>query len=669
LQRRSRLEPYGAKPIAQLIYTNHASETVIAAMALWVVACLVGLQKSGGAWRAATLLSLVASALCLIATLQPAGDAALRPPIGIAGVALAFHVDSLSKWFLGLIGLVGMAVSVYAPGYLQHLRGRARPGFVLSGLALLFASMAGVVTARNAIVFAAFWELMALSSFLLVATDHERHAVRRAGFIYLGATRIGSAFLIAGFLWAHALTGSWEFQAWALQGPAATGPAALILVGLITKAGAWPFHLWLPIAHPAAPAPVSAVMSGVMIKTAVYAILRLFVFGGIDSPWIAWVLVALGAVSAFWGVLFALLQGDLKKVLAYSSVENIGLILLAIGIALLARNAKLPQVQDLALASALFHSLNHGIFKTLLFLGAGTVDAQAHTREMERLGGLIRRMPWTGITFFVGSAAICALPLLNGFASEWLLYRGLIVMSSSGGTGELRLVGLLLLGWVGLVGALALSCFARAFGISFLGEPRTGAARKATEGTAGMIGACAFLAILCVCLGLAAPLAWDVMRSLGFIRMQHGWTLPIVPLAFALSGTAAAVWAGMAILARRRPIRSSATWDCGFGGPIAKGQYTATGFAQPIVRLFGVLYRYEMSVTVGGDGRRHFPTEVRAEASHEAYLESRVYQPVLDGVQRLSERFLYRLQAGSIHQYLFLMLSTLALLLWLGGTR
>ena len=652
-----------------MLFTNHAPETVLAAMTFWAVACLVGLLRSPGGSRAAALLCVVACALCLVAAFQPGGIVAVRPPVGLAGVELAFRVDSLSRWFLGLIGVIGVAVSIYAPGYLQHLRGRARPGFVWSGLTLLFASMAGVVTAGNAIVFVAFWELMALSSFLLVATEHERQAVRRAAYIYLGATRIGSAFLVAGFLWAHALTGSWDFQAWILHGPNAAGPAALILVGFLTKAGSWPFHLWLPIAHPVAPSPVSAVMSGVMIKTAVYGIFRLFVVGGIDVPWMGWVLIALGAISAFWGVLFALLQDDLKRVLAYSSVENMGLILLAAGVALVAKRAGLVAVCDLALAAALYHSLNHGIFKSLLFLGAGTVDAHAHTREMDRLGGLIHRMPWTGATFLVGSAAICALPLLNGFASEWLLYRGLLLMGFMGKSGELRLAALLLLGWVGLVGALALSCFARAFGISFLGEPRTGGARNAKEGTPAMVGACVFLAALCAALGITGPWVWDAMRDLGFIHARQGWTLPMLPLAVALGGICAATWATMSVLARRRPARKYATWDCGFGGQIAKGQYTAAAFVQPIVRLFGVLYRYEMSITLEGDRRRHFPTEVRAEASHEAYLESRVYAPLLSGVQRLSERFLYRLQAGSIHQYLLLMLITLALLLWLGGVQ
>jgi hydrogenase-4 component B len=643
---------------------------VVGALAIFGIASLLGLLRSASRVGVAGVLSIAGCALCLLsAFIGKTGLVTLPAGIGLAGTDISFVIDPLSRWFLGLIGVVGLPICIYLPGYLQHLRGRARPGLVWSGLALLFASMAGVVIARNALVFFAFWELMALSSFLLVATEHERQAVRRAAFIYLGATRIGSAFLMAGFLWAHAMTGSWNFQEWIIRGGEASGPAALILVGLLTKAGSWPFHLWLPIAHPAAPGPVSALMSGVMIKTAIYAIFRLFLLGGIGVPWMGWALIAAGAVSAFWGVLFALLQHDLKRLLAYHSVENIGLILLAAGISLVARGAGLRAVSDVALAAGLFHTLNHGIFKALLFLCAGIVDANAHTRELDRLGGLIHRMPWTAAMFFVGSAAICALPPLNGFASEWLLYKGLFQMGASGPSGELRLVAVLLLGWVGLVGALALACFGKAFGICFLGQPRSREAAKAREAGPAMAAACGFLAVLCAALGLGAPRVWQAMFDLGFVqtRQASGNSLPIIPMTIAGLAVIGVVWATMTRLAKWRPARQYVTWDCGFGALPARAQYTAASFAQPIVRLFGALYRYEMEVAVEGKGRRHFPTEVRAESRHEPYLESRVYSPALGAAVRLSEGFIMRLQAGSIHQYLMWMVITLGLLWWLAG--
>lgn len=637
-------------------------------IAVFGLASLSGLAVPQKRFGIPGVLCLVASALCLfVAVASSSGSPELGASFGIAGVEIGFRVDSLSRWFLGLIGVVGLPVCVYFPGYLSHLRGKAQPGLVWSGFSLLMASMVGVVLARNAIVFFAFWELMAVSSFLLVATEHTRQSVRRAAFIYLGATRLGSAFLMAGFFWAHSSTGSWDFQNWALAGSAASGPAALILVGFLVKAGSWPFHLWLPIAHPAAPSPVSAVMSGVMIKTAIYGVFRLFILGGFEVSWMGWTLVTAGAISAFWGVLFALLQHDLKRLLAYHSVENIGLILLAAGISLVAKAAKLQVVAEIALVAGLFHTLNHGLFKSLLFLGAGTVEAGAHTRDIDQLGGLIRRMPATAATFFVGTAAICALPPLNGFASEWLLYRALFQVGATGTSGEMRLAGLLLLGWVGLVGALALACFAKVFGIAFLGQPRSRRADHAVEGGPGMVGACLFLAVSCAALGLGAPWVWGAMHNLGFVKTPQAWTLPILPLTFAGLGTLALVWLAMSTLARRQPSRSYNTWECGFGQLGPRTQYTAASFAQPIARLFGALYRYEMEVAVEGSKRRHFPTEVRAETRHEAYLESKVYSPALGSVMKLSEGLIVRLQAGSIHQYLLFMVVTLGLLLWLGG--
>ncbi len=643
-----------------------APEFACAALALFGVAGVLGLLRPTSRFGVPGVLCILGSALCLTTALVGTeGTLALPDAIGLAGVEVSFRVDGLSRWFMGLIGVVGLAVSVYLPGYLLHLRGRAQPGLVWSGLAVLFASMAGVVMAVNAIVFFAFWELMAVSSFLLVATEHERQAVRRAAFIYLGATRLGSAFLVAGFFWMYSVTGSWEFSDWVVQGVRASGPSALILVGLLTKAGSWPFHLWLPIAHPAAPGPVSAVMSGVMIKTALYAVVRIFVLGGVEAPWIGWLLIVAGAVSAIWGILFALLQNDLKRLLAYSSVENIGFILLALGVSLIAGADGLTRVADLALGAALFHTLNHGVFKSLLFLGAGTVDAHAHTREMDRLGGLIHNMPWTAATFFVGSASICALVPFSGFASEWLLYNGLFQMGASATSGELRLTGLLLLGWIALVGALALACFTKAFGVSFLGRARSGEANHAREGTPGMVAACVYLAVLCLGLGLGAPWVWNAMRWLGLVSESHA--VELLPVFVGGLIVMLVLWIAMRTLAKRRPARSCVTWDCGFGPLSPRTQYTATSFVQPVARLFGALYRYETEVVVEGKQRRHFPTEVRAESRHEVYLESKVYSPGLNFVLRMSEGFIMRLQAGSIHQYLLFMVLTLVLLLWLGG--
>lgn len=643
------------------------------AFAAWLAAIVCGLLRRNDPGPLPPALTALGAVLMIVAA-AAGGNAAVGLPLpwALGDARFDLLADPLSRWFLALIGLIAIPVASFTPGYLDHLRARVRLGFVWSALALLLASMAGVVLAANAITFLVAWELMALSSYALVASDNERQSIRTAAFVYLGATRVGTAALMAGFLWAHQLTGSWSFADWHLQGAAALGPALLILVGLAVKAGCWPFHLWLPIAHPAAPAPVSAVMSGVMIKTAIYAMARLFIVGGhFSAPALGPLILILGAISALWGVLFALLQHDLKRLLAYHSVENIGIILMGLGISLLGVQLRVPLLAQLGLAAALFHTLNHAIFKSLLFLSTGAVDAQTHLRDIERLGGLIRRMPYTAAAFVVGSAAICALPPLNGFASEWLLYQGFFGLASAGPSVALRLGGLLLMGWLGLVGALAIACFVKAVGIVFLGVPRSEEAEQAHEVSPGMIAAQVLLAVLCLALGLSVP---ALLRPLGVIGeslgpaapLQAAWTIPAGILAATLLLTLSALALWMHSLARRHPARTFITWECGFGTLGPRTQYTATSFAQPISRLFGAVYHYVVKVSIGGRERRHFPDSIATETGYEAYLETRVYAPLLRALRHASGVFLMRLQAGSIHQYLIYMALVLVLLLWVG---
>ncbi|MFI5384737.1 MAG: proton-conducting transporter membrane subunit [Fimbriimonadales bacterium] len=599
----------------------------------------------------------------------------LSLPIYLADAKFGFMSDPLSRWFLTIIAVIGIPVCLFAPGYLEHHRRRISLGFVWAGIALLLASMVGVVFAANAIAFLVAWEVMAFSSFALVAADHEQRSIRHAAMVYLGATRVGTAFLMGGFLWVYTLTGTWTFANWHLAGTAALGPALMILVGLATKAGCWPFHLWLPIAHPAAPAPVSALMSGVMIKTAIYAMVRLFVLGHhLNAPCLGTIILVLGAISGFWGVIFALLQHDLKRLLAYHSVENIGIILMGIGVALVCMDNHRPALAEIGLAAALFHTLNHAVFKSLLFLGTGAIDARTRIRNVEELGGLIHRMPWTGAMFIVGSAAICALPPLNGFASEWLLYKSFFGIAMTGATSGERLSGLLLMGWLGLIGALAVACFVKAVGVVFLGVPRSSRARNAKEASRPMVLSQIGLAAACVLLGLAAPgvlsLLGPTVAQLGSeVPIASAWTLPNVWLGLVLVAAVGAIgyWANSR--ARAHPTRRFITWECGFGPLGPRTQYTAASFAQPISRIFGAIYRYAIEVTVRNRQREHFPMEVEVEMLHEAYLETRLYKPLLRGIRRTAGGFLMRLQAGSIHQYLIYMVVVLAVLLAIGVAK
>jgi hydrogenase-4 component B len=656
-----------------------------------------------GAGSAALLAAALLAGRQLAATDRAAITFALPRPFFLLSIPIAFCIDPLAAWFLGVIAVVAACISPYLTGYLAHASRKVDMRIFWIALSALLMSMAAVVCAANALTFLAAWEAMSLTSFMLVATDHEPHSARHAALVYLGATRVGTALLVGGMLWTHALTGSWSFAAWHLSGTAALWPGLLILAGLGVKAGMWPFHLWLPVAHPAAPAPISALMSGVMVKVAIAVMIRLFLVSpAFDVSLFGYLILALGAISALWGVLFALLQHDLKRLLAYHTVENIGLILMGLGLAIIARRLDLPIVAEIALAAALFHVLNHALFKSLLFLGAGSVDVAAGTRDIDQLGGLGKRMPWTYGFFVLGAAAICGLPPLNGFASEWLLYQSLVHMAHAAAIPLLTFSCLLLVGWIGLVGVLALACFTKAIGVVFQGRPRSSATERAHDVDFGMRLAQALLAGGCVLLGLFAPVVLSVLQAIagpvgeaavhpspsaiaahlnvaqaslpatlrppgsGAYILASAWTLPIGAVVAVLIVT---VGAGLFWMNRAdafRPVRRYSTWDCGFGELSARAQVSGASFVQPIARMFRVVFLYVENLRVEGGDHRLFPDEVTAVATTESVLEMRVYRPAARWFQRLADVVL-RLHDGSIHGYLMTMVVTLIVLLLIGG--
>lgn len=591
--------------------------------------------------------------------------------LGSAPFALAF--DALTAWFLGIIALASTPLALYLPGYLRHLRHHADLRLFWGAMSLLLLSMSLVILAANALTFLLAWELMSLSSFLLVATTHQEISTRRAALIYLGATRIGTAFLAGAFLWTHVLTGSWTFTDWHLTGSAALGPGLLLLIGLGVKAGMWPFHLWLPIAHPAAPSPVSALMSGVMVKVAVYMLIRLLILpAAFSHPAFGYILLALGALAAFWGVMFALVQADLKRLLAYSTVENIGIILLGLGVSLVTRDLGVATVARIALAAALFHALNHALFKSLLFLSVGAVDMAVGTRNLERLGGLGQRMPGTFASFLLGSATLCALPPFNGFASEWLLYQSLLGLAASQGAPVLRFLAMLLVGWLALVGALALACFLKAIGVGFLGRPRSPQAERATTIPTGMLGAQGIFGVSCVAFGVLTPIVLRHLHPLvaplepGGVALETIWTIPTAALVIILGVTIACLALLLRLAARHQPVRLFLTWECGFGDLTARMQTTSRSFSQPLAYLFGSLLRYALRLHIQGPQRRLFPEELRVQPHTEGTLVARFYGPFMRAVNRAGS-WVLRLQTGSIHLYLLTMFATLVVLLALGG--
>src|SRR5205823_4707479 len=419
-----------------------------------------------------------------------------------------FHLqlDALAAFSLLPVFGLSLVAAVYGRSYLAG-RGDG------SGLAgcwfhsnLLTAGMASVIAAHDGLLFLVSWEIMALSPFFLVIFDDRRATVRHAAWIYLAATHLGTAFLLVLFVLLGNLAGGSDFDGYAAVLKGNPGLASLVfilaLIGFGSKAGIVPVHVWLPEAHPVAPSHASALMSGAMIKVGIYGLVRMLTLLGPPQPWWGWLLIAAGASSGVLGVLFALAQHDLKRLLAYHSVENIGIILLGIGIGVLGLATDLLPLAVIGFSAGLLHVINHSIFKGLLFLGAGAVQHGAHSLDFEQLGGLLKRMPWTGAACLIGATAIVGLPPLNGFIGEFLLfYSGFLAVMQPAPT--IAVAGLVAVIAMALISGLAAACFAKAFGVVFLGSPRSAAAGEAHGVARPMQVAMALLALLCIVIGLA----------------------------------------------------------------------------------------------------------------------------------------------------------------------
>jgi formate hydrogenlyase subunit 3/multisubunit Na+/H+ antiporter MnhD subunit len=510
---------------------------------------------------------------------------------------------------------------------------------------------------------------MALAAFFSITAEDEREGVRRAGFVYLVCTRASTLALVGAFALWHAASGGFTLEALPALAPGTSRALfGLGLVGFLLKAGAMPLHLWLPGAHAMAPTHVSALLSGMLIKVGIYGIVRLAALLPPLPLLEGAAVLALGMLSALLGVAFALGQHQLKRLLAYHSVENVGIILIGIGLALLGRSLGEPEIVLLGLAGALLHVWNHALFKALLFLCAGSVLRQSGCGELDRLGGLLRRMPATALGFGVGAVAICGLPPLNGFVSEWLIYLGLLRAVLLEG-GEARLLAVAAVATLAGVGGLALACFVKAFGVVFLGEPRTPAAAGAREAPRAMLGALAVLALACFAIGLAPQFAAPALASaLDAFDPALGASLAgVAPFgsislaAWALLAALAAVAAVAASLARRRRLASRPlSWDCGYAAPSARMQYTASSFADGLVGLLHWALWPEV------DAKRL----ARSPFPGPAHLHTELPDPVLDrltlpAAHRLSRVSLWFrwVQHGRTHSYVLYILLALVLAL------
>ncbi|MGD0138835.1 MAG: proton-conducting transporter membrane subunit [Tepidisphaeraceae bacterium] len=580
------------------------------------------------------------------------------------------EVDALAAFFLLPIFALSALAAVYGAEYLLPWRGRKSLGAAWLFYNFLVASMVLVVLAHNGVLFLLAWETMTLSSYFLVTFEHEQETVRQAGWTYLVASHLGTAFLMVMFvLLAHG-GGSLDFDHYSSANAGAL--FLLAMVGFGTKAGFMPLHVWLPEAHPAAPSHVSALMSGVMIKMGIYGLLRTLTFLGPPPPWWGWVLIAVGLTSGVLGVLFALAQHDLKRLLAYHSVENIGIIALGLGVGLLGVSSRSPALEVLGFGGALLHVLNHALFKGLLFLGAGSVLHGAGRLEIDHLGGLAKRMPWTATTFLVGAVAISGLPPLNGFISEFLIYLG----AFNGVTRHAGVAVPLLAAIAGLalIGGLAAACFTKAFGVVFLGRPRTEHAAHAHEAGAAMRWPMVLLAAACALIGLCAPLA---LRPLaGVLLLVCGLAPQTITeqlagaadlLRFVIAGSAAmlVLAAALAWLRRRllagRKVAQTVTWDCGYAQPSARMQYTASSFAQPLMTLFAPLLRTRRTLAAP---EGYFPSSASLTTATPDAARIAVFEPAFSGVGWVLARLRW-LQHGRIQLYvLYIALTLLVLLVW-----
>jgi len=599
--------------------------------------------------------------------------------------ATSLSLDGLSAFFLLTISLVSLAVSIYATPYMVKTAGkRSAAGFgALYNLFLL--SLVMVVTVDNAFYFVVFWELMTLTSYFLVVFDYKKIQTARAGFQYLVMTHVGTAFILFSLIALSVHAGGFSFAGFkAAQASLPMGLKNAIfisaLLGFSTKAGLVPLHVWLPRAHPAAPSHVSALMSGVMIKTGIYGLIRvLFDFLSPTPWWWGLLILILAMVSAILGVMYALMEHDIKRLLAFHSVENVGIIMMGVGLAVIFSSFGFVPAALLSLTAALFHLINHAIFKGLLFLGAGSIQYSTGTKNIEELGGLIKRMPTTAALFLIGSLAISAIPPFNGFASEWLTFQSILQANLIGDV-SLQLIVLLAVPALALTGGLAATCFVKAFGITFLSLPRSERAANAKEVPVPMLVGMAILGLLCLALGVGSPvfipIPWHVATSFFngasempsfnplLLRLPNSqghasMSLLLVAALLAVVSLASVVLTG---LRGKRSVTTGPTWDCGIPEVTPRMQYSAAAFTRPLKIVFSAIYQPRRQVEVESEASPYFPLSISYESSLYPVFERQLYRRFINTLVRMARRA-RMIQAGNINLYLAYIFATLVILL------
>lgn len=583
---------------------------------------------------------------------------------------LAFKLDSVSHFFLIPIFVIPPLALVYSFHYLENKEKKLRAGVNYFFFSILVASMALVVMSANMITFLLTWELMSLSSFFLVMYDYESKVNRKAGYLYFIFAQGGAMFLFATFALIHSHTGSFDFTGFAAL-PEQTKLLVFVLafLGFGSKAGIFPLHIWLPRAHPAAPSHVSAIMSGVMIKMGIYGIFRIYLLLEPATPLIGQIVLITGMVTGILGVVYALAKQDIKQLLAYSSVENIGIILIGLGIGMVGVSEQNQAMAFFGFAGAFMHIFNHSIFKSLLFMGAGSVLHKAKTKNVEELGGLMKRMPITGRTFLAGSVAISGLPPFSGFIGEFLIYYG--AFQGLANNQFPYILAILAIISLAVIGGMATACFTKVVGLAFLGEPRTEQAGKAQESGLAMGTVMTIMAVSCLVIGVfPEPFIRLAFKGIGDIAVLSGFNIDsFITIVRQLSQAAAlfiAIFFAVSIIRKmlytKKEIGSGGTWGCGFTQPTVRMQYTGTSYAYEMVEFFSPFVPIKNAYS---GIKKIFPGQTTwqskvddiAETSYQRYLTT----PMLGLIEKLKW-----IQHGHIQLYIgYIIVAIIVLLLFL----
>lgn len=606
-------------------------------------------------------------------------------------LSLAFNIDSLAAFFILIISMVSVVVSLFSYTYMSHY-------FYIHNVAvfgcfynLFILSMVLLVASSNLILFLIFWELMSLISYFLVIYEHEKEDVQKAGKIYIIMTYTGTAFITAAFILIAYFTKSFELSGIAsssIPGGYANIIYVLLLIGFGTKAGIIPVHVWLPYAHPVAPSNISALMSGVMIKMSIYGLFRI-VFNVLPGNAMWWGVLAIiaGAVSAVIGIAYSVASTvNIKRLLAYSSIENMGIIFCGFGIALIARATDNTFLLSLALTAALLHTFNHAIFKSLLFMSAGAIQYSAHTKNMEKLGGLIKKMPIASVFIFTGCLAVSAVPPFNGFTSEYIIFQSIInsiVLFTPSGHFSLVILFIVVASALALTGALVVYSYVKLFGVSFLGMPRSIEAEKVTEPGKPMLTALGISAGLCLITGIFVKY---VIRLIDYVGgeltglklLSTDWSLkglvhyPVkadnLYISAGLLTVIVLILAGIVLLVvmamrKRTTVQKYNTWDCGFTTLNPKMQYTSTGFSKSIRIIFRGLFKPNRDLVITEGYGPYYMKKGIYNVTTEKVFEKYLYTPIIAAIVNFSRKIRFKIQTGSIHTYLIYFFSVLILML------